>query len=348
MSKPKINLMFDSGAFSAFTQKKPIDIQAYAQFLNANIQHILLPVNLDSINPESPAKAAEKSWENFTYLADSGVITMPVFHAREPVIWLEKMIENCPYIGLSGTSLVSPSEHMRWYDTMWRYVTDINGYPVSNFHAFGDTSPISLRKYPWRSADSASWQIQSGKTGSIIIDGKAFKLRSKTVMDSKYIESNDTQYEAKKARWEQEFKRRKINSDLFFKEQLGPVELTAIRCYLNASYLLDLQESTRPVTKFPTTNRLIGDKKFGPGTEREGSVNLYFVVSTAVCGWALPVLTKLGIKNILISYYYCEKKFWEREFIPFLYDPEGQCQSNPRFKKYWDLLEKFSLKEEVA
>jgi len=45
-----------------------------------------------------------------------------------------------------------------------------------------------------------------------------------------------------------------------------------------------------------------------------------------------------------MSYHYWDEKVWKEEFIPFLYDPDGQCQRNRRMKRYWDLLERLSIK----
>lgn len=336
--QPAINLMMDSGAFSSHTKGVEIDIKQYGDFLIENRDHISTAVNLDSINPGDPEKAADVGWQNFNTLRDRGVTTLPVFHARESVKWLEKMLAECDYIGLSGTSLVSPTEHMNWYELMWDYVTDDKGRPVSKCHAFGDTSSVSLKRFPWFSADSASWQIQSGMNAAVILGGTCFRLRSKTIRDRNYLSVDDP--EPKKEAWGKEIIKRGLNPDRLMKDDLRPVELATFRCYLNACYFLELQESTRQITRYSEPPGLMTVRKSASGTEREGPVNLYFVVSSAVCAWALPVLTKLKIRNILMSYHYCDERFWKNEFVPFLYDPEGQCQANPRMKRYWDLLER--------
>lgn len=340
--KPAINLWMDSGAFSSHTQGITIDVKQYGDFLLQNASHISTPVNLDSINPGNPERAATEGWDNFLYLRDRGVTTLPVFHARESITWLDKMLSECKYVGLSGTSLVSPTEHMQWYKLMWDHVTDSLGRPVAKFHAFGDTSPVSLKRFPWYSCDSASWQLQSGMNGSVVIDGRCFRLRSKTITDRNFLSQDDPL--PKQESWKAEIRRRGINPDLLMSETLRPVELACLRCYLNASYFLDLQESSRETTRYSERAGLMTVKKYGPGVERDGPVNLFFVVSSAVCAWALPVLTKLKVRNILMSYHYCEPKFWQREFVPFLYDPEEQCQSNPRLRRYWDLLERFCVR----
>lgn len=342
MTTPGISLIFDSGAYSAFTQKKVIDLEKYCDFLLANKDVIYSPVCLDSINPDGPEAAAAQGWDNFIYMRDRGVENvMPVFHAREHTKWLDKMLEATGYIGLSGTSLVSPSEHVAWYNLIWNYITDVSGRPVADFHAFGDTSPVSMKNYPWATADSATWQITSGRTACIMIDGKPFQLRSKMRRDrQQHLSADDPA--PKKQVWEDLITRRGLNVDMLMKRELRPVELTTLRCFLNASYLMDVQETSRERTTY-LTNPLFGVKKYGPGQARVGPVKLYFVVSTAVCAWALPVLAKLGIRNILMSYYYMERKFWDKEFVPYLWDPDKACQENPRFKKYYDLLEEFTL-----
>lgn len=345
--KPVINLMMDSGAYSAFTKGKIINLPEYCDFIIENNAHIATPVNLDSINPKDPDVAAAKGWDNYLFMKNRGIQAMPVFHAREKVFWLDKMLADTDYIGLSGTSLVSPSEHMAWYHLMWSYASDMQGRAVANFHAFGDTSPVSMRLFPWYSADSATWQIQSGKTGSVVIQGKPYKLRSKTITDSKFLSDDDP--EPKRKVWQDELRRRGINVDLLMKEALGPVELTCIRCLLNASNLLDLKETTKNVIRYTASPALVDtNRAANVGHDREGAVKMFFVVSTAVCPWALPVLAKLGIKDILLSYHYCEKKFWYKTFVPYLYDPVGTCLAEPKLRRFWDILEKFSVKEVVV
>jgi len=338
--KPVIDLVLDSGAYSAHTKGVAIDITAYGDFLLANKADIYHAVNLDVIAPESPEAAAAAGWNNFLRMRKRGIDVMPVFHARENVKWLDMMLDETDYIGLSGTSLVSPAENLVWHNLMWNHVTDSAGYPVAKFHAFGDTSPHSMRTYPFFSADSATWQIASGKTGCIYIQGKPYQLRTKKVRNNNYIALDDPKL--KRDVWEKHITERGINVDMLMKWKLRAVELTMIRCYLNCKHLLEVCDLSIGVNAYKKNATLCGTLSARQGAPRLDKIKMFFVISTAVCPWGLPVLTSLGITNVLISYFYLEQKFWP-ELQKWLYDPKGECERNPKFARYWDILQEFLL-----
>src|SRR5277367_1575925 len=173
MPEPVVNLMLDSGAFSAYTKGVSIDIDQYAAFALANEKHLKKVVNLDVINPLDVDLAAAESLKNFLYLKkEKGLLTLPVFHAGEHISYLDKMVEEAPWIGLSGSMTGSIQEANQWYETIFPHVCDSKGYPVANFHAFGDAVPYSLLNYPWYSADSTTWYVSAGLAGNAFLNGK--------------------------------------------------------------------------------------------------------------------------------------------------------------------------------
>ena len=94
MSKPKINLMVDSGAFSAYTMNAPINIDKYAKFVVDNKQHIYRPINLDIVGHSNPEEAASVGYKNYHILKDKGVESiLPVFHQYESLKWFDLMLE---------------------------------------------------------------------------------------------------------------------------------------------------------------------------------------------------------------------------------------------------------------
>src|ERR1700677_1131137 len=298
--KPITRLMMDSGAFSAFTQGKPVSLADYTDFVVKNQEYIDTVVNLDMINPQNPEAAAAEGWNNFMYMKDKGAHVMPVYHARERLSWLDKMLNETNYVGLSATSLVSPVESRAFLDLCWHYVTDNNGFPIADFHAFGDTAPLSLLSYPWFSADSATWMIQGGRAGSIKIQGKSYRLRSKVVSDTNYISSDDAlpQREA----WQSEFRRLGLEPDAVMSVETTASQLAMIRSFLVASDILTLQERTRSVTRFKKPAGLIINKRQETGgTERQGPVRIHFVISPSAYYFNFPCIEVLKIPNILVS-----------------------------------------------
>lgn len=339
--KPVVDLKLDSGAYSAFTRQRVINISEYCDFILANKEHFYSAVCLDVIDPGGPEVAAAKGWENLLYMQKRGIDAMPVFHARESTKWLDLMLQVTNYIGLSGTSLVSPSENLQWHHLMWSYLTDKLGAPCVKAHAFGDTSPHSMATFPFFSADSATWQIASGKTGCVYIQGKPYQLRTKKIKNGNYLSLDDPKL--KRDVWEAEICRRGIDVEMLMNRDLRAVELTMIRCYLNCKHLLEVRDSSVNASIYHEKKASLIDVNCGlPGHPREDLVKMFFVISTAVCPWGLPVLAALGITDVLISYFYLEPKFWP-ELQAWIYDPVGECNRNPRFKRYWDILQEFLL-----
>lgn len=341
-----ISLIMDSGAYSAFTQGKAIDIDAYCSFCSANWEYIDTVVNLDVINPKDPEVAAEAGMKNFLDMRNKGIAAMPVFHARESTKWLDQMLDITNYVGLSGTSLVSPVESRSWHRLIWNYVTDSEGRPIARFHAFGDTSEWSLLTFPWYSCDSATWMIQAGRAGRVKLKGKSYQLRSHSIGDANFISEADTGL--KRESWEQEITELGLNPERVMNVKAKGSELAMIRSYLVAADLLKLQEQTAYVRRFLKPPSLITNKRqIDGGVERQDFTKVYFVISPSAWYFNFSVIAALNIKHILVSYYYvatAQKEFWEEQLLPFIDDPLGFCEKHPKLKKFWDKLNEVLLK----
>ena len=87
----RATLMIDSGAFSAWRRGAKIDLDHYADFIREHIELIDYYVNLDVIPGEfgripdqsEVDASASASWDNFLYLRDRGLESIPVFHQGE-------------------------------------------------------------------------------------------------------------------------------------------------------------------------------------------------------------------------------------------------------------------------
>lgn len=350
-----IRLMLDSGAFSCFTQGQTIDVAVYTEFCQKNSENIDHVINLDVINPKGPEEAASAGWDNLVYMKDKGIDAIPVYHARESIKWFDKMLNTCPYIGVSGTSLVSPTEHLNFYDLAFTYGTDSNGFPIAKYHLFGDSSPVALLNYPAYSCDSATWMIQGGRAGSIKLKGKSFRIRSKTVCDANYVSAD--MMGPQKTSWEEECRYLGLKPDKVMTTEVTGSQMAMLRSYMVAADLLKLRDRSIDCTSFKQPRRLIATKKSLPyyrvstknwidekitsGEERKQPIELYFVISPSAYNFNFPVITALGIKNILVSYFYVSKEkkdFWGEKLVPFLHDPAEFCQTDPKTKIFWDKL----------
>lgn len=177
MSPNDFRFFLDSGAFSAWSQGKEIDIDEYIAFIKANIDHIEVYASLDSIGgvpgraptKEERNEGARKSWDNYLYMKSEGLDPIPVFHCGEDWKWLDNMLEHgCTYIGLGGMARNSSRLRIAWLDEVFTRITDSAGHPLVKTHGFGMTAIPLIFRYPWYSVDSTSW-FQTGNFGGIML-----------------------------------------------------------------------------------------------------------------------------------------------------------------------------------
>lgn len=188
------NLLFvDSGAYTAFTKGKTIDIDDYIDFVNSlscNVDHF---ANLDVIpgklgfplTRDDVEKAASESFKNFTYIRKRTMYPrrcLPVFHQGEDFKWLEKMLSyqdecgNVNYICLGGSADKPTVEREAWYRKVFAYLED-RGRKDIKLHCLGCSSVNSLSKFPFYSADATSWARAAAfgriytKFGNVLVSG---------------------------------------------------------------------------------------------------------------------------------------------------------------------------------
>ena len=176
----KLQLLLDSGAFSAWTKKVDIDIDDYIAFYFRYQNEINYLVNLDVIpggfgrspSVQEVEKSAQKGFDNYLYMLSKGVPKerlIHVFHQGERFEWVQKMLKfGIPYIGLSPANDRVTSSKIKWLDECMRYVTDKRGYPLVKFHGFAVTSVPIMVRYPWYSVDSVRW-IKAAAYGTVLL-----------------------------------------------------------------------------------------------------------------------------------------------------------------------------------
>ena len=193
-------LFIDSGAFSAHTKGKEVDVDAYIQFMNEIDDVVWVFAQVDKIpgrfgqpkTPQELADAPRESWENYLYMVDkvkSRDKLLPIFHQGEDFKWLHNMLnykhaDGKPiwYIGISPANDVSVSEKKKWLEVVFKIIKE-SPNPNVHTHAFGMTTISVLEQYPFTSADSTSWLL-SAANGSIIVDGKTLPISDRRIHDN--------------------------------------------------------------------------------------------------------------------------------------------------------------------
>lgn len=154
-------VFLDSGAFSAFTLGKVIDLPAYCKYIHDNADIIEFASVLDGIGDPL------KTWQNQVEMERLGAKPLPCFHWGEDERYLEHYVANYEYITLGGMVPHSSEENREWLDHVWKnYLTTPDGHAKCKVHGFGMTSPSLMQRYPWYSVDSSSW-VQMAFRGAV-------------------------------------------------------------------------------------------------------------------------------------------------------------------------------------
>lgn len=160
----KINFFLDSGAFSAFTRGQKIDIREYMSFIKKYEKYIDYYAVLDVIGD------AKKTLHNQSIMERNGLNPIPCFHYGEDISYLKNYLDNYEYIALGGMVPINTESLIVWLDNLFsNYLKNIK------IHGFGLTTFEIMKRYPWESVDSTSWQVL-GSMGSVLVP---IKINSK-------------------------------------------------------------------------------------------------------------------------------------------------------------------------
>lgn len=166
-----VALILDSGAFSAWTRGRTIDLNSYIDFIRANEQYLWSYVNLDMIpgrfeHPRTQKdiiRSAQTSYANLQAMKRAGLHPIPVFHQGEDFEWLTRLVaDGEDYIGISPSDDTPRSAQISWIDDCFTILTDREGRPCVRTHGFGITAVASLARHPWYTVDSTTWAHTAG------------------------------------------------------------------------------------------------------------------------------------------------------------------------------------------
>lgn len=153
-----LELFADSGAFSAMTSGKPIDVDHYARWILKWRHRLTHYVNLDVIGDHQGTAANQAILEQ-----RHGLTPVPVFHVNSPMSELEALCERHEYVAIGG--MVAHKRDLRSLFDWCIGVHRVADRYDTRLHAFGQTNIDVLRDLPWYSADSATWVagVMNGK-----------------------------------------------------------------------------------------------------------------------------------------------------------------------------------------
>ena len=183
---PSMKLFVDSGAFSAYTKGKEIDLDNYIAYRNEYGKYFNVMVQVDYIPGKSNVvqdrqvylDAPRISWENFLHMRERLDKSLwdrfiPVFHEGEDFKWLENMLtyrdadgNPLAYIGISPHTETTTDRRLVFCKEVFRRIKRLN--PQVKTHGFGMTALNILQYIDFTSVDSTTW-LKGAIYGTILV-----------------------------------------------------------------------------------------------------------------------------------------------------------------------------------
>ena len=192
----KGKLLVDSGAFSAFTKGKQVNLDEYIAWINKVSPWVDYFIALDIIPGESVdnAAVAEGGYKNYVYMLQNVNCPekiWPVHHASDPDEYLYRILSTeiqpgvlVPYICLGG--LVGTNASILPFLQSMEHKISKSCNPDVKVHALGVTSIPTLSSVSFTSCDSAAW-IFSASTGNIMTPWGSLLVSDKATADPQHI-----------------------------------------------------------------------------------------------------------------------------------------------------------------
>ena len=141
-----MDILVDSGAFSAFRSGKPVTLDEYRAFLDMSRPERY--ITLDVIGDW------QATLHNCRELESAGYAPIPVWHAQDPWELLRDLTVGYPLVALGGLVPLTPTARSS-------VLRRIFGEHPHDYHGLGIGSPALLRAFPWASCDSSTWDYDS-------------------------------------------------------------------------------------------------------------------------------------------------------------------------------------------
>lgn len=176
-------VVLDSGAFSAWTKGRPIDLDAYLDHIQAHGARYAWIAALDEIGD---ADGSLRNWQTMLdrLPVELAAKVVPVFHEGEPLEALDEYVSRSQLVGLGRTLGRKSKPH-----TFVFYDACFNAHPSAQFHAFGNGSPETLEPYPFASFDCTTWERDASYGGK---HGWPWSAASKETRMRAYVEALST------------------------------------------------------------------------------------------------------------------------------------------------------------
>lgn len=332
-----MDIIIDSGAYTAWRLGKPVVLEEYCEFLRANAQYAAHYVALDEINPEDPEAAARVSFDNYLKMRRMGFDPMPVFHMRESMDWLHRLIDaGAKHIGLAAHVIINKGESQDWYNLVMAHCVDGDGRPLVRLHALGEGREEVLRRFPWFSADSTSWIYSAQRNGMVVLDKRTPLSMRNDGRNQRRIPDIDSLDSRDEGRLMELLASYRLKPEALAVLKGRDRPSTIVRTYIAAcEYMKMVERVDSDRTKLYRPEGLFGGGAAGRGIDL-GDLHFYFVIGGNYI--AASALAVAGAKRALMSYAYVATVKHYRDIGEYAMDPHAYCAKDKRTVESYNLL----------
>lgn len=153
-------ILLDSGAYSAFNQRKTINISEYIEYIQKNIEYIRRYISLDVIGD------GESTKKNYMAMMECGLNPIPVVHYGD----VNGDVEFYKQFGVDTIALGN-TVRIKDKHIVANWCAELHeNFPNIKFHLLGSCSKKILESNALASCDSSTWYMMAvnGKPKSII------------------------------------------------------------------------------------------------------------------------------------------------------------------------------------
>lgn len=155
------SFILDNGAFSAWTQGKPFDMEGFSEWVQLWHRHpgmdwYLMPDVIDGTDDDN-----ERMRSQWFKLVGAKIwsLGVPVWHLNESLTTLKTLINGFPRVAFGSAGTYAQIGTASWWDRMAEAMTvacDSDGYPKAKLHGLRMLDPTVFSHFPFSSADSTN------------------------------------------------------------------------------------------------------------------------------------------------------------------------------------------------
>lgn len=155
-------VLIDSGAFTAHTKGRAIDLKAYIRFCLDHQQMAAGFIQLDAIGDK------EQTARNLDTMLRCGVRPVPVLTSDESPSAVRSMLDINPWVCVAGGPFMDAPTFLRRARAIHKEATAVCAEPI--LHGLGFTrAPRATAKVGLKTVDSSSWRLQGMAWGGVMI-----------------------------------------------------------------------------------------------------------------------------------------------------------------------------------